>query len=316
MAGLSAGHALVRQGREVVVIDKGRGMGGRLANRRFGGAVFDHGAQFVSGKSPLWNEFVRNWTKSGVLQEWASAESSPVSGQSALVGKPAMTAIAKQLAEGLDVRRQHKAAAIHSVKGDWMVEMEDGPTLYSSSLLITSPIPQTLDLLDAGETSLPQWQRQRMESVTYEKCFAVMAVLKDRSAIPSPGFVQLDDGPISWMADNQQKGISDVPAVTIHASPEYSAMNWNRDRSAVAREILQAAQPWLGVPVVNFQVHGWRYSRPSQTVVESCWVLSYDPFLVLAGDAFGGASVEGAVLSGLAASDVLSGKPAVLSHTH
>ena len=313
MAGLSAARTLSRLGRDVVVIEKGRGIGGRLANRRFGGAVFDNGAQFVTQRSPLWEEHISAWLEAGIISEWCPQSVSPEAGLRAYRGHPAMSAMAKDLARGLDVRLQHKATAIHSIKSGWMVEIEDGETLYASSLLITAPVPQAVDLLDAGETLLAQWQRQRMRKVTYEKCLALMAVLKDPSAIPAPGFLKPADGPLAWLGDNHQKGISEVPAVTIHATPEYSEANWERDRSAVSRELLQAAQPWLGSSVINFQLHGWRYSRPIHKVRETCWVISYDPFLVLAGDAFGGASVEGAALSGLAASDVLMGESSLLS---
>ena len=37
---------------DVVVVDKGRGVGGRLATRRIGDATFDHGAQFITTHTP------------------------------------------------------------------------------------------------------------------------------------------------------------------------------------------------------------------------------------------------------------------------
>ncbi len=46
MAGLSAARALAEAGRQVVVVDKGRGFGGRMATRRLGTAVFYNGAQY------------------------------------------------------------------------------------------------------------------------------------------------------------------------------------------------------------------------------------------------------------------------------
>jgi phytoene dehydrogenase-like protein len=49
MAGLTAAHRLQRSGVSVVVVDKGRHPGGRLATRELsGGARADHGAQFFT----------------------------------------------------------------------------------------------------------------------------------------------------------------------------------------------------------------------------------------------------------------------------
>ena len=43
LAGLSAANELQLAGYRVLVVDKGRGLGGRLAGRRIGGATFiDH----------------------------------------------------------------------------------------------------------------------------------------------------------------------------------------------------------------------------------------------------------------------------------
>ena len=48
IAGLCAAEQLVAAGRHVVVLDKARGIGGRMATRRVGAAVCDHGAQFFT----------------------------------------------------------------------------------------------------------------------------------------------------------------------------------------------------------------------------------------------------------------------------
>ena len=36
--------------------------------------------------------------------------------------------------------------------------------------------------------------------------------------------------------------------------------HWDRDRNDSGRELLLAAQRWLGSAVTEFQIHGWRYS--------------------------------------------------------
>ena len=83
--------------------------------------------------------------------------------------------------------------------------------------------------------------------------------------------------------------------------------NWERDRDEVARELLAAADEWLGAAVVSFQIHGWRFSKPLQTDPQPCAVVSQHPPLVLAGDAFAGPRVEGAAVSGWAAAAAVEG---------
>ncbi len=51
MSGMAAASELSRAGRKVMVVDKGRAVGGRMASRRIGEAVFDHGAQLITSRS-------------------------------------------------------------------------------------------------------------------------------------------------------------------------------------------------------------------------------------------------------------------------
>jgi starvation-inducible DNA-binding protein len=91
-----------------------------------------------------------------------------------------------------------------------------------------------------------------------------MAVLAGPSRLAPPGGLAPDDGPIAWIADNQLKGISAEPAVTIHATHAFSLEHWERDRQESGRRLLDAANDWLGAEVGTFQVHGWLYSKPLQ----------------------------------------------------
>jgi predicted NAD/FAD-dependent oxidoreductase len=114
------------------------------------------------------------------------------------------------------------------------------------------------------------------------------------------------EGPISWIADNRIKGVSDVPALTIHASAAFSRKHWEEDRRLIGGQLLAAAERWIGTGVITSQVHGWRYSKPTRIDAAPGVVICDSPPLVMAGDAFGGARVEGAVISGWDAADMLS----------
>ena len=52
LSGLIAAGTLQANGARVLVLDKGRGVGGRLATRRTHSGIFDHGAQFFTAGDP------------------------------------------------------------------------------------------------------------------------------------------------------------------------------------------------------------------------------------------------------------------------
>ena len=108
-----------------------------------------------------------------------------------------------------------------------------------------------------------------------------------------------------FRADNQMKGISAKPAVTIQATHAFSLEHWDGDRPASGRLLLEAAAEWLGAGIKTFQIHGWRYSKPMRVETQACVILNQFPPLVLAGDAFAGPRVEGAALSGWAAAEAI-----------
>lgn len=65
MAGLTAAGVLRKGGWQVVLLDKGRRAGGRMATRRQGQSRFDHGAQFFMVRDGRFEEAVREWEWTG-----------------------------------------------------------------------------------------------------------------------------------------------------------------------------------------------------------------------------------------------------------
>lgn len=306
MAGLSAASKLRQPDRHVIVVDKGRSVGGRLASRQIGQATFDLGAQFMTARESRFSATVDQWRKIGVLKEWYRKTSRGFEGHARWRGNPTMTAVAENLARNVDVLLQERIVALHHCRSGWTAQMQNGNTVFAGAVLLTPPIPQSLALMKAGGVELQLETEEHLESIAYESCLAVMAVLDSDSRIPAPGGLAPTGGPISWIADNKMKGISFLPAVTIHATAAFSFENWDRDRKRSGRTLLCAAEPWLGSKVTEFQIHGWRYSKPVIIDKNPCLILSDSPPLVLAGDVFGGSRVEGAALSGWAAAEALT----------
>jgi len=305
MAGLTAAHLLSGVA-EVVVLDKGRGVGGRLATRRVGEATFDHGAQFITTHTDEFAATITQLVGSGVVAPWFRGRIGPngivdPDGHTRYRGAVSMNAIAKELAVGLDVRTASLVASLVHDGKSWTVVLADGTELKADGIVVTSPVPQTLALLESGGVVLTPNDADALAAITYDPCIALMAVLDGPSGLNEAGAVDPASGPIDWMADNFLKGISAVPAVTIHATPEFSRAQWDASDEAITASLLDAAQLESSVIPGSIQIQRWRYARPSIEHPERFLRLSDMPPFVCAGDAFGGAKVEGAALSGAAA---------------
>jgi predicted NAD/FAD-dependent oxidoreductase len=311
MAGLSAARLLRDANLPVLVLDKGRSVGGRMATRRIGHGRADHGAQFFTVRDRQFARSVTEWQEAGVVSQWGQGfadakESLPSSGHFRYRGIFGMTSVPKYLAEGLDLQLQTRITAITREKNHWLVQSQSGKMFQGRALLLTPPVPQSLELLKAGHVSLPSDIWRELDRVDYDPCLALLAVFAGPSRLPAPGGLRFSEGPIAWMADNYQKGISpDAHTVTIHATPDYSRRHWQTDANDVAGKLLGAAGPWLHSELLDWQIHRWRFSQPVATYPEQALFLPGPPPLVFAGDAFGGPRVEGAALSGYAAARIL-----------
>jgi predicted NAD/FAD-dependent oxidoreductase len=310
IAGLLAARTLQDAGCAVVVLDKGRGVGGRMATRRLDAAVCDHGVQFMTARDPTFQTLVRRWLAAGVLTQWCLGFSEESDGHPRYRGTPNMTAVPKLLASSLNVRLQQRVSKIVLEDDRWCVKTESGEKFFGGALILTAPVPQSLALLVESGIALPAAMAAELTAITYEPCLAVVATLDSPSAVPPPGAVKVTEGMVSWLADNQVKGISPVPSLTIHASSKFSWTHLEGDLKEAGRQLIAAVQPWLGASrVTEFQVHRWRYSKPIQSHRELCVMTCAGPPLALAGDAFGGnGRIEGAALSGLAAAEAVGGK--------
>lgn len=305
VAGLVAAQELQRAGRRVMVLDKGRGFGGRLATRRVGDATFDHGVpHFTLSQEGFVDGIVPRYLGGSLVP----CSGTPTDGSPRSIlwcGTPTMSAIAKRLALGVEVHLETAVTALRRESDHVVVETRSGDLLRADAVVLTPPVPQALTLLDAGGYPLEADLRARLTGIAYDRCLTVLASLEGPSRVPPPGRLAPGGEPLVWILDNRQKGDSAGSAVTIHATPRFSQEHWDDDRDAVGRLLLEAAAPWLGSRIRGFQVHGWRYSQPRVFDPFRCRVVTSRPFVSLAGDGFGMGGVEGAALSGASAAEAL-----------
>jgi renalase len=309
LAGLMAANRLQAGGRDVLVLDKGRGVGGRLATRRIGPGQADHGAQFFTAREPEFAAFVAEWKAQGLVYIWSEGWGEAEDGHPRYAVRGGMTALAKQLAQLLDVRTGVKVTGITAVASGWQVPDENGRIYHSQALILTPPVPQSLTLLDAGGTLLETADRAALEAITYAPCLCGLFWVEGEVNLPHPGAVQGDETTtLAWLADNRRKGISpEAQLLTFHAGIDFSRRHYDDPAEVVLPLLKQELTPYLtaNATVREAQLKRWRYARPLRLHPERCLRADGLPPLIFAGDAFNGPRVEGAALSGLAAAEAL-----------
>ncbi len=317
LSGLSAAQTLVRSGRSVLVVDKGRGVGGRLATRRIGDATLDHGAQFFTVRGDMFRAHIDQALAAGVVDVWCNGFSGD-DGYPRYYCPNGMTALAKWMAEdlrasGVTIATGERAIAIEETVDGWHLPFESETALRATNVISTAPVPQTLDLIDAGEVSLDAERRDALDRISYKPTMALLVTLEAPSALDAPGGEQrTEDDLFTFISDNHLKGVSATPALTFHVNGQVSTDRWDDNPAIVIADLLHEAQPWIGdAPIVDVQLKTWKYAGPYTPHPERCLVARTSPGnLIIAGDAFGGPKVEGAFNSGVAAAQAIAGTSA------
>lgn len=318
LAGLMAAGVLKEHNISYTLVDKGVSVGGRLATRRIGPGVADHGAQFFTARTDEFQKWVDQWIAAGLVYEWSqgwsdgSLKRTAPDGHSRYACKGGMNALAKHLAAGLE--NVHTGTRIVDLAlptdGGWLATAENGDSYQAKALLLTPPVPQSLDLLLENRIPLDPDQHKELAGLQYGPCLCGLFWVNGDVDLPEPGALQTPDADIAWIADNQRKGISpNAKLITVHAGALYSQAQWGLpDDQALA--ILRAAveKHLVGnATIQEAQLKRWRYSVPLTTYPFDSYRVKGVPTLILAGDAFGGRGrVEGATLSGLDAGRVLA----------
>jgi renalase len=286
IAGLACARRLADAGMAPVIFDKGRGIGGRLATRRVDGMQFDHGAQYVTARDAGFAAALRGLQ--GAVGGWDDG-----SGDQRLVGVPGMSALARALAAGLQVRQQTQVTSVRAVAGGWAVHVGDTVETFDR-VVITVPAPQVAGLLGPDHPVLAQ-----LADVRLAPCLTLMA------ATPAPApFTARSDAKdaLAWIAQDSSKPARPQGGMTTwvaQASPAFSAAHLEEDTTATVARMLPLLCDRLGIAsaqITHASAHRWRYARVITALGRP--FLSAAGTLFIGGDWCLGPRVEAAWISG------------------
>ncbi|MDE2748079.1 MAG: FAD-dependent oxidoreductase [Chloroflexota bacterium] len=315
LSGLMAAQTLRERGHSVQVFDKGRSVGGRLATRRVGeNGLVDHGAQFFTVRGAALQRYVDRWRALDLVYVWGTGWSDGSLKRTAGDGHPryavrgGMNKLAKHLAVDVNVTVDRLVTAVNPTDGGWTLVDSAGETAGGRGLLMTPPMPETLELLSDSGVHLQPEDFAELRRIRFGPCLCGIHEIDGDVDLPEPGAMQNFQSDVYWVADNRAKGISGARIITSHANAKFSRQNWDASEADIIRALESAVSPFLkpGARIARTQLKKWRYSVPLTTHAQEYLLAKELPPLVFAGDAFGGRGrVEGAFMSGLAAGEAM-----------
>ncbi|MGG4166563.1 FAD-dependent oxidoreductase [Rossellomorea vietnamensis] len=307
LSGIMTARTLMKKGVEdILIVEKSRIVGGRLATRRIGDGKADHGAQFFTVRSRELQEEVEKWLEAGWVKRWFG---SPYPRYTSTDG---MNSLAKQLAGTIPVKLNTRVSSIRDGRdGPLEVELETGEKILTRHCVVTAPVPQALQLLTGTS-------RLRAPSISFAPCFVGMFTFDGASRIPSPGHLdeELPDG-VERVVDHYKKSISSTVTVSVYMTGDWSKRNERLEDDDILGEIQKVAENYLerGSAVTGAQLKRWKYAE-AETVVRTPFVeMGEEGRIILCGDAFlrendeaGRTRFESAYLSGISAGKRLAEK--------
>jgi renalase len=316
MAGLTAARALSQQ-HEVVVFEKSRGVGGRIATRQHEAFFFDHGAQFFAAKTPVFRDFIAPYLDTGVVAIWKGhfqerdkhgvlSEREWSDEPAHYVGTPSMNAFPKALAQGLAVRRNTQIQAVEKTPSGWSLSVEGGENFSGFDWLISAiPVAQVSALLPGGMTF-----SSLLSKIEMQACYSLMLGFDEPVSFEFDAAL-IHEADISWISVNASKpGRNADPTLLVHSTNRWAEANVDLPRAQVIEHLLHETAIQAGTIVhqaTHVDVQRWLYANAEKRVdAEPCFI-DFDQRMTVCGDWCIHGRIEAAFLSGHAAAAAIAG---------
>ncbi|TCK09582.1 NAD(P)/FAD-dependent oxidoreductase [Marinobacterium mangrovicola] len=293
IAGMRLGELLSGAGVEVVVFEKSRGTGGRLASTRLGQGSADLGTALIEPGSSAFE----SWLQAQGAKEWA-----PVIADFALrsqgihqgwVGYPRSSSLTRNLTGSVELRTEVRVGVVWPDRDGVLLRDSEGEPLgYFDAVVVTTPAPQAAPLLDAVQRF-----RQRAEKVEMHPVWSLLLSLPTRpSRLEGVDWVEGEHPLLQRVVRDSSKPGREGENWVIQASQQWSLEHRDEEPSWVAEQLTEAFAELGGerIQPVFSRVHRWAYARAAVSSGQELSLWDEHLGIGACGDWLSGGDVEGA----------------------
>lgn len=312
IAGLTCARKLQQAGRQVIVFDKSRGLGGRLATRRLAGTHADHGVCYLQPKGEAFSQLIDELVSKQILRVWTqgihrlSADGvlqPPMKFAPCYAAPAGATSIAKYLGQNLEIINSQTITAISPIGNGWQLSSADGQWNVEQ-VVVAVPPAQALKI--AGSV-IDDHCFEQMNLVKFTTSITAIAVFPEHqqaaaAQLPWQGIQSIDHPVLGWIGLDSSKQLEPLqPVLVVQSSAAFAAKYFDSpDLDAIGKKLLVSAAPFTmgwDAPTL-LQVHRWGYAFAQNPLSDLFLTAQLSAPLYFCGDWCGGNRVESAFRSG------------------
>jgi predicted NAD/FAD-dependent oxidoreductase len=327
VSGLACAQALREAGRQVLLLERARGVGGRCATRRLGDQTIDFGPSFLHGRDPGFLAALRavpatrlpGWP---AVVEGLGQPCQPeafIPGEERLAFAEGVVAFPKSLTRGLDVLLEQDITRLEQAGHELLLETAAGEEHQAPIVVLALAAEQSRRLLLTMGTPAPSVRgAAALLGLSHSQaCLTLMALYPEEVPRPRWQVCFPQESKVLQLVshDSSKRPPGARVALVLQARPAWSRAHLEDPAWAAAllEEAGEVVGPWAAKPSTQ-AAHRWTWARDDRSAELAAPMLLELPGgarLGLCGDRFApGGGVEAAWCSGraLAARIILATK--------
>jgi renalase len=321
IAGLSCAQQLIASGNQITIFEKSKGLAGRCATRKMQEMQFDHGAQFFTAKSSVFQQFVQTGIDQRFIALWQPKLLNGQGSYQWYVGVPGMSSLGKIFAIDACVKKNSEVKKISMIGNQWQIAyLHQDHLEYAvfDQVILAIPAQQAHHLIQDALINEPELfprlelLKETLSNIYMYPCWTLMLQTNSSFYQQWPYDVyqcpenKMVNEAIAWLArDSSKPGrvqSTKYDQWVIQATPNWSTTFLEEEGKSIESRLLSAVEELFSIQIQHAiehsQTHRWRYARVENSQTQENYFYDSDLSLGLCGDYWTKSRVEAAFLSG------------------
>lgn len=322
IAGLTAGRELAKAGHEVTVLEKSRGLGGRMATRYAGKeseSKLDHGISYLEASTSEFETFLSELEEKKIIEPWEGPFYSYNEGKiiqtkptrKRFIAPNGMNSVGRYLSRLVDVQVNTLVGGLTHIgenrgkKRSWIVNLTSSEAPNFDAVILAMPSRQSYAILNTTMDEVATLKMiSKIDDVYYNPAFVMLAGYSGKQA---PKWAELDcNHPDieTITVESSKRTKSNETLLVVKSTADFAERNSKKVDKEIVLEKMQdllteIVGGWAALPDWK-QIHFWRYNSVINPLdAPFLEIMGNDAPLALVGDYFGNGNIEAAYISGL-----------------